>query len=117
MTEAPRRPLVCDCRVAADEARLDLLIPPDLFWFRGHFADLPILPGVVQIDWALAFARECLGVDIPAARVFQVKFMATIVPGDRLVLDLRHQRDKGRLDFEYRRDGKACSRGRITVPQ
>ena len=25
----------------------------ELFWFRGHFPTLPILPGVAQLDWAL----------------------------------------------------------------
>ena len=26
----------------------------DLFWFRGHFAVQPLLPGVAQIDWAMS---------------------------------------------------------------
>lgn len=29
---------------------------PSLFWFRGHFAVQPLLPGVAQIDWVMHYA-------------------------------------------------------------
>lgn len=32
----------------------------DLFWFRGHFAVQPLLPGVAQIDWAMSYALNLL---------------------------------------------------------
>lgn len=115
MDDAPRTPMVLARRLTADHAEIDLLIPQDLFWFRGHFEAFPLLPGVVQIDWAIAFARECLGLDLPTAQCFQVKFASPIRPGDSLVLALHHQRDKGRLRFDFRRDGKTCSTGQISV--
>lgn len=115
MDNAPRTPVVLARRVQEGHAEIDLLVPPDLFWFRGHFEAFPILPGVVQIEWAIAFARECLGLELVAAQRFQVKFASPIGPGDTLVLALRHLPDKGRLSFEYRRDGKACSTGQVTV--
>jgi 3-hydroxymyristoyl/3-hydroxydecanoyl-(acyl carrier protein) dehydratase len=34
-----------------------LRVPPTLEHFRGHFPGFPILPGVVQLDWAVRFGR------------------------------------------------------------
>ncbi|MBE0531784.1 MAG: acyl-CoA synthetase [Rhodospirillales bacterium] len=115
MDNAPRTAVVLARRVQEGHAEFDLLVPPDLFWFRGHFEAFPILPGVVQIDWAMAFARQYLGLELVAAQRFQVKFASPIGPGDTLVLALRHQCERHRLSFEYRRNGKMCSTGQVTV--
>lgn len=108
----PRQPRIVAKRDGADGAvELDLEIDPALVWFKGHFPGHPILPGVVQIDWAIAFAREHLGLDLPAARDFQIKFRATILPDDRVTLTLRHEAAKRRLGFQYRRGDEICSSG------
>ena len=99
--------------VAPGAVELDLEIRADLLWFQGHFPTSPILPGVVQIHWAVDFARRHLGLDLPAAREFQVKFKATIMPDDAVTLALRHDAAKGRLGFEYRRRGELCSIGTV----
>ncbi len=95
------------------EVVLDLEIAASLLWFQGHFPDHPILPGVVQLDWAAHFARAELGLSLPAAREFQIKFKAVIRPGDRVALALRHHAAKGRLSFEYRRGDDVCSSGTV----
>lgn len=95
------------------EVVLDLEIAASLLWFQGHFPDHPILPGVVQLDWAAHFARTELGLSLPAAREFQIKFKAVIRPGDRVALALRHHAAKGRLAFEYRRGDDVCSSGTV----
>lgn len=108
----PRLPRIAARRDGADGAvEFDLEIDPALLWFKGHFPFHPILPGVVQLDWAIAFARDHLGLDLPAARDFQIKFRATILPGDRITLVLRHDRPKRRLVFQYRRGDDICSSG------
>lgn len=108
----PRQPRIVARRGGENGAvELDLEIDPALVWFQGHFPGHPILPGVVQIDWAVAFARDHLGLDLPAARDFQIKFRATILPGDRVTLALRHEAAKRRLDFHYRRGDEMCSSG------
>lgn len=94
---------------------LELLVPPDLLWFRGHFPGRPILPGIVQLHWALHYAHECLGLDVPAARDFQIKFKAVVVPEDRLLLVLARNIARGSLTFEYRRGDQVCSNGRIKL--
>ncbi|MDA8230033.1 MAG: hypothetical protein M0006_01705 [Magnetospirillum sp.] len=113
---APRLPRVLAIRAGeGTEAEIDIALDPGLSWFQGHFPGMPILPGVVQIDWALEFARRHLGLGIAAARQFQVKFKATMAPGDRPTLALRHDPGRGRLAFEYRRAGQVCAAGSVTL--
>jgi 3-hydroxymyristoyl/3-hydroxydecanoyl-(acyl carrier protein) dehydratase len=69
--------------------------------FQGHFPGHPVLPGVVQVDWALRLGAECFG----SLGVFQglehLKFQAVIEPGERLELRLDWQVDRRELAFEY----------------
>lgn len=112
MTE--RVPPILERRdLGAGAVELDLDIRAELHWFKGHFPDFPILPGVVQIHWAVEMARAWLGLPLASAREFQIKFKAVIVPGDRLTLSLRHDAAKGRLAFTYGRGADICSTGTV----
>jgi 3-hydroxymyristoyl/3-hydroxydecanoyl-(acyl carrier protein) dehydratase len=117
MTEPARLPDIVASRATAGGRELDLAIKPDLIWFQGHFPDLPLLPGVVQLDWVLLLAEAHLGIATAgAASRFQVKYKAAIFPGDTVTLGLRHDPAKGRLSFEYRRGAEVCSSGSVMVP-
>jgi len=98
-----------------DEVVLDLEISAGLEAFGGHFPDQPILPGVVQIDWALRFANLYLNVMEQAARDFQVKFRSVIVPGKPLFLILHIDRSKKKLSFEYKSDQNIMSSGQMRL--
>lgn len=113
--EAPSEPIVTAIRQDGPKAELDLEIPPDLRWFDGHFPHAPVLPGVVQLEWALEFGRRRFGLRQPAARLFQVKFKSVVQPGDRLILRLAHDAAAGRLKFSYDREDGTCSSGSITL--
>ncbi|WP_028238177.1 AMP-binding protein [Stutzerimonas azotifigens] len=94
---------------------LELRVPPDLAHFGGHFPATPVLPGVVQIDWALGLARELM--DLPSRfRGMEVlKFQQLARPGDRLALALRYDQARGKLYFAYRNGETPCSSGRILL--
>jgi 3-hydroxymyristoyl/3-hydroxydecanoyl-(acyl carrier protein) dehydratase len=108
-----RQPQTLAVRRQSASADIELHVPPDLYWFRGHFPGAPILPGVVQIDWALAMAREHLGLGFDAGRTLRVKFRSVIQPGDRLTLAIRYLVDRDAIAFEYRRGDEVCSNGQI----
>ena len=55
---APIEPAVLAVRSSEGRAELDLVVPPDLLYCRGHFPNRAILPGVVQIDWAILLGRR-----------------------------------------------------------
>ncbi|MDR2787011.1 MAG: AMP-binding protein [Candidatus Accumulibacter sp.] len=94
-----------------DGVALLLRMPADLVWFEGHFPDLPVLPGVVQIDWAAHYGRVYFGFDATASNVSRLKFQNLIRPGDSPRLELSRRRGGSELEFRYILDGKPCSRG------
>ena len=58
-----------------------LAMDPDLTAFQGHFPGHPVLPGVVQVDWAVRFGSEAFG---PLGRfraIEHLKFQDPIRPG------------------------------------
>jgi len=98
------------------EWRLQLDIPLDLAHFSGHFAQTPVLPGVVQVDWALMLARQLMPTLPPRFVGMEVlKFQQLARPGDRLQLSLRFDALRGKLYFAYRHGEAACSSGRILL--
>lgn len=92
---------------------LELHVPAELAHFDGHFPGLPVLPGVVQVDWAVRFARERLALAGDFLRLENLKFLALVRPGSRLQLELRLEPDGGLLAFAYASGARKCSSGRL----
>lgn len=101
--EVARRPVLIDVKVAQGHVDAQLLVTPDLAGFAGHFPDFPILPGVVQIDWAVHYAQEFLLLDEPVIRVERLKFTCPISPNTPLQLSLIYDAGKASVDFRFYR--------------
>jgi hypothetical protein len=65
-----------------------LQVLPGLSWFAGHFPEQPVLPGVVQIDWAMLFAADLRFKAADFCGIPRVKFNAVILPDYILRLSL-----------------------------
>ncbi|MGH8506294.1 MAG: hypothetical protein ACRETM_10070 [Stenotrophobium sp.] len=91
---------------------LQLRIPVDLIHFRGHFPGFPLLPGVVQVDWAIRLARQSFDLPENFRRLSALKFMRILQPGAEVTLTLE-QHNAGELRFRYQEKGQVCSSGRI----
>jgi 3-hydroxymyristoyl/3-hydroxydecanoyl-(acyl carrier protein) dehydratase len=100
-------------RLAEEQAVLSLRVQAGLPAFDGHFPGHPILPGVVQVDWALRLADQIFGLGQQVARDFQVKFRRIIVPESPVTLFLRVDCARHRLEVEYRVGDEVASTGRI----
>lgn len=94
-------------------ALLTLRIPVDLQHFDVHFPALPILPGVVQIAWALAHGAARFGTPAACRRVEMLKFQQPLRPGDVVQLRLRYEATLRRLQFGYASDDAQYSSGRL----
>ncbi|WP_434561036.1 AMP-binding protein [Pseudomonas sp. R1-6] len=115
MAPRPKAPEMLEQIETDGEWSLRLAVPPDLAYFSGHFPTAPVLPGVVQVDWALNLGRRLL--DLPPRFVGMevLKFQQLVRPGDEIQLHLRFDRERGKLYFAYRNDTAACSSGRIVL--
>lgn len=99
-----------------DQWHLELGVPVDLAHFSGHFPQTPVLPGVVQIDWAISLARQLIENLPPRFQGMEVlKFQQLARPGDRLQLTLRFDAQRSKLHFSYRNGDAPCSSGRILL--
>ena len=99
--------------VHAERVELDLRVPPELEYFAGHFPGLPILPGVVQIDWAIRFGRERLALRGPFAAAQQLKFLSVVQPAALLTLTMMVNSEKTKLHFSYAGKERKYSSGTL----
>lgn len=115
MAARPKTPQVLEQIETDGQWSLQLVVPPDLAYFSGHFPTAPVLPGVVQVDWALSLGRQLM--DLPPRFVGMevLKFQQLVRPGDEIQLHLRFDRERGKLYFAYRNDTATCSSGRIVL--
>ncbi|WP_256808361.1 acyl-CoA synthetase family protein [Pseudomonas siliginis] len=111
----PKAPEVLEQSASDGEWSLQLSVPPDLAYFSGHFPKAPVLPGVVQVEWALNLGRQLLKLDGGFAGMEVLKFQQLVRPGDEIQLHLRFDAERGKLYFAYRNDTATCSSGRILL--
>ena len=111
----PKAPEVLEQSASDGEWNLQLSVPPDLAYFSGHFPKAPVLPGVVQVEWALNLGRQLLNLDGAFAGMEVLKFQQLVRPGDEIQLHLRFDAERGKLYFTYRNDTATCSSGRILL--
>jgi 3-hydroxymyristoyl/3-hydroxydecanoyl-(acyl carrier protein) dehydratase/acyl-CoA synthetase (AMP-forming)/AMP-acid ligase II len=111
----PKTPQVLEQTETDGEWSLQLSVPPDLAYFSGHFPKAPVLPGVVQVEWALDLARQLLNLTGAFAGMEVLKFQQLVRPGDEVQLHLRFDAERGKLYFAYRNATATCSSGRILL--
>ncbi|MBB1594968.1 AMP-binding protein [Achromobacter sp. UMC46] len=97
----------------AGERRFALDIPYDLAHFSGHFPSVPVVPGVVQIGWAISLAQRGLHPGLRFGGMEALKFQKLLRPGDRAVMALRWDETKQKLYFTCTVDDAPCASGRI----
>ncbi|WP_282358391.1 acyl-CoA synthetase family protein [Pseudomonas sp. PS01303] len=115
MAPRPKAPEVLSQVEIEGEWSLQLSVPPDLAYFSGHFPKAPVLPGVVQVEWALNLGRQLLNLNGPFAGMEVLKFQQLVRPGDEIQLHLRFDPERSKLYFAYRNDTATCSSGRILL--
>ena len=88
-----------------------LTIPADWHFFRGHFDDMPILAGVVQLnEIVMRELRACWPEHRQLRRVHRPQVPQADRPGDALELELTRT-PPGKVAFELRRGAAVASSG------
>ncbi|MSQ84006.1 MAG: hypothetical protein EXR77_14175 [Myxococcales bacterium] len=98
-------PTTCDIEVRP---------PPALFYFRGHFADHPVVPGIAQIVVLVGGEVRRLHPNWGAIRqLSRLKFRRVIAPNQVIALRLTFWATVGTVDFTLHRTGELCACGRL----
>ena len=95
--------------------RLEMTVPANLDWFKGHFPGNPVLPGVVQVHWAISLINRLLPQAGSFKRIENLKFKSVVLPEMRLQLEIQQSEKQGRIQFCYRSldDNSVHSEGRV----
>lgn len=121
MTAAPsslKLPTLIRSERADNTVTLTLNVPAGLVHFPGHFPVHAILPGVVQIDWAIHFGRQHFPLLPQFRKMEALKFQAIIEPEQQITLQLEHKpgagpEQPGKLLFTFDSSRGRHSSGRI----
>lgn len=95
---------------------LEAYIDEGCFYFDGHFADFPLVPGFVELGFALDCASEYLDTTLESiSKIQSVKFSSFLRPCDNARLEL--ERSQNRLAFTLYANDKICSSGKIELKE
>ncbi|MDZ4729176.1 MAG: hypothetical protein SH820_04465 [Xanthomonadales bacterium] len=78
------------CHWHKQDSRQVFLLNVESDWpvFAGHFPHQPILPGIMQVHWAVQFAQVFMGKSASPIEIKQLKFRNIFIPPGRLELEL-----------------------------
>lgn len=93
--------------------RLD--VADGLSWFRGHFPGQPVLPGIVQVHWAVQACQILYGFMHPPMEIRRLKFKRVITPPRPVTLRLFRQ-DKYGVQFVFASRDDEHSEGKLIFP-
>ena len=84
----------------------------ELDWFRCHFPGQPVLPGVVQLHWAVLVATACFDVSGVPTEIKRLKFKKVFTPPQSLELTLQ-MRGSSETQFRFSHADDQYSEGRL----
>ncbi len=93
---------------------LNLTLNANLRCFRGHFEDVAIVPGVVQLDWAITFARMYLNMLGNVQTVSVLKFQKLLLPDMKVVLEIV-KKSPQKFTFSYSMGTDKFSSARVEL--
>ena len=88
----------------------DLTFDGDAAYFKGHFPDFAVLPGVIQLGTAHRIAEAFIGHARTLRQVKKMKFSHVLRPGETVHFTLTKKTDD-EFAYEYRKGDVQCASG------
>lgn len=92
-------------------------VPLDLVYFKGHFANFPLVPGVVEMQWVMDKISAYFGEEKLISRIDNLKFQKFLRPNDELELRLKFDAIKNRMAFQLKTEGEMCGSGLVVFSE
>ena len=95
-----------------ETGQVELRVPEELWYFKGHFDGDPVLPGVVQLDSAVLAQVERIWPDLGRLEgVRQLKFSRVIRPGEVIRVTLERKKGAARVVCRISANQDLCTSG------
>jgi 3-hydroxyacyl-[acyl-carrier-protein] dehydratase len=78
-----------DQRLVGDITMFDVILLPDCSVYRGHFPDMPVAPGVCNVQMIKECVERIAGKRLLLEYISQCKFAALITPQQHPALQIR----------------------------
>jgi len=101
---------------SANAIERSCLVPPDLSCFPGHFPGSPMVPGVLQLDWALGLAEVWLGHAPRVLEIESLKLLLPLEPGARFRIRVEQPKST-QLRVKLWSDGEVFAKARIRIAE
>ncbi|RHW75790.1 thioester dehydrase [Colwellia sp. RSH04] len=109
-----RLPTITQVEQETDKLVLALTIDAELRCFKGHFDDAAIVPGVVQLDWAVTFAKTYLTMQGDVQDVGVLKFQNLLLPNTQVQLEII-KKSSAKFTFSYTAEDEKYSSARVEL--
>jgi acyl-CoA synthetase (AMP-forming)/AMP-acid ligase II/3-hydroxymyristoyl/3-hydroxydecanoyl-(acyl carrier protein) dehydratase len=90
-------------------------VPEDLCYLRGHFPQVPVVPGVCQLRWVIQGIESYLGRTLHLTAMEAVKFHHMLFPGQAFFLEVRLDREASKWGYRIFSDEQIFASGRLLV--
>lgn len=108
-------PQILSTELNGESVQHRLKIAADLPFFKGHFPEQAVLPGVTQLDWAIRLGCQHFGYAQDVATLEVLKFQQLMLPDSEVTLEISENKAKTKLIFSYFDDEKRFASGRIVL--
>lgn len=102
-------PIICGLKKSDCGADMEMFFAAESAYFNGHFPMAKILPGAVQLHFAVNFAVKFFNETGSLKRVKRLKFSNIIRP--REIVSLSIKKSGNSFEFLYSKKGRPCSSG------
>ena len=94
----------------------DLTFLKDAAYFKGHFEECPILPGVIQLHFVVKFIKQFFHINLNKYDIMKLKFSNLVLP-DTLVHFELHKLSDTEFSFSYENGDVKYSAGKLIIKE
>ena len=114
--ERPQFPELLSRTCEAGQYHYQLKVPENLLHFEGHFKQVAVVAGVVQLQWIFQIIAMETGTPLHVERLEVIKFHKLLMPNDTFEMDLSYNQKSGKWVYRLTTGDHKFASGRI-IPQ
>ena len=86
-------------------------VPLDLLYLKDHFANFPLVPGAIELQWISDKIKALVAQNVEFSRLDKLKFQKFLRPNDRFSLELNVAEKRDKVTFQLKVENDMCCSG------